>query len=172
MPEIIKSLQNPKIKQIIKLRKAAKRKQADLIIIEGRREIMMAISSGVVIEALFYCKNLANNKVNIHTVSKNGWNALMYAIRNGHTSIAKLLINSDADINLKNKDNWTPLHFAIGKNNIVEIHLSKFTKSNLKKYSYIYIQIVNPLSHKIGIYIARNLMLILLMALLVVKSTI
>jgi RNA methyltransferase, TrmH family len=49
------SAQNPKIKQVISLRRAARRKKNDLIMIEGRRELGMAVSSGVVIASLFYC---------------------------------------------------------------------------------------------------------------------
>ena len=51
---MLSSLQNPKIKEIVRLRKANKRKKEDLIIIEGEKEISLAIEAGVKIRELFY----------------------------------------------------------------------------------------------------------------------
>ncbi len=66
--EKITSLQNPKIKQIIKLKKARERKKNNLIIIEGRHEINMALTGGVNIVELYKCKDFPsdeNFKVNV-----------------------------------------------------------------------------------------------------------
>jgi len=54
---MITSIQNPTIKKIIKLQKARERKKENLILIEGRHEISMALSAGVKIIKLYYAKN-------------------------------------------------------------------------------------------------------------------
>lgn len=59
--EII-SPQNPKIKNIIKLRKARERKKQNLIVIEGRHEIHLAQISGIEIKELFLCGDFSSDK--------------------------------------------------------------------------------------------------------------
>ena len=54
----ISSSQNLKIKEIIGLRKAAKRKKEDLIVIEGKKEIEMAQRGNMKINNFFYCPEL------------------------------------------------------------------------------------------------------------------
>lgn len=54
----ISSSQNLKIKEIIRLRKAAKRKKEDLIVIEGKKEIEMARAGGIEINNFFCCPEL------------------------------------------------------------------------------------------------------------------
>lgn len=62
----IDSLQNEKIKNIIKLRNNGReRKKQNLFLIEGRREINLALKSGVKIEWLFYCPNYDNQGLEI-----------------------------------------------------------------------------------------------------------
>lgn len=51
---MLTSKDNQKIKDIIKLRKSSKRKKDDLIIVEGRKEIDLALKSGLKPEQLFY----------------------------------------------------------------------------------------------------------------------
>jgi TrmH family RNA methyltransferase len=51
---MLTSKDNQKIKDIIKLRKSSKRKKDDLIIVEGRKEIGLALRSGLKPEQLFY----------------------------------------------------------------------------------------------------------------------
>lgn len=53
--ETITSPHNPKIKDLVHLQKARVRREQGLIIVEGRREIELAIKSGQRIEQLFYC---------------------------------------------------------------------------------------------------------------------
>lgn len=65
MNEKIISLQNPKIKNLIHLQKAKNRRSENVIIIEGEREIFLALSAGIVIENLFYCSELAKNEYKI-----------------------------------------------------------------------------------------------------------
>ncbi len=58
---IIDSLQNPKIKNVIKLHEAKYRKKQGLFLIEGEREIEMALASGINLQALFHCSDLTKN---------------------------------------------------------------------------------------------------------------
>lgn len=56
MPEIITSVQNPRIKNIVLLQsKSRERKQQNRIVIEGYREISRALASGIVVKELYYC---------------------------------------------------------------------------------------------------------------------
>jgi RNA methyltransferase, TrmH family len=57
----ITSSQNPRIKEIKALKKAAKRRKDDLIIIEGHHEIAIALASGLAIESLYHCPELAGD---------------------------------------------------------------------------------------------------------------
>ena len=53
MTEIIRSLQNPRIKQALQLRNAGKRRELGLMIIDGVREIQQAIQAGIEIKEIF-----------------------------------------------------------------------------------------------------------------------
>src|SRR3546814_19953208 len=62
MKEPISSLQNPRIKQLVKLReKSSERQKSGLFVIEGRREISMAREGGISLQTLFYCPDLPGN---------------------------------------------------------------------------------------------------------------
>lgn len=63
--EKIISLQNPRIKQIVKLRQHRERWRVGRFIIEGHRELSMAIASGVEIINLFLCPEFikSNKKI-------------------------------------------------------------------------------------------------------------
>jgi len=54
----ITSLQNPRIKQIIQLQKASERKVQNLFVIEGQREIFLALQAGYTLTTLFFCDEL------------------------------------------------------------------------------------------------------------------
>ena len=56
--EKITSLQNPKIKNIQKLAKAKERKEQNLFIIEGARELSLALSADYQVETVFICSDL------------------------------------------------------------------------------------------------------------------
>ena len=56
--EQITSLQNPRIKNIIKLSKHREREEQNLFIIEGARELSLAIAGGYVIKSVFVCPGL------------------------------------------------------------------------------------------------------------------
>lgn len=57
----IESLQNENIKKIIKLRKARERKKSDLILIEGEKEIKLALFSGIKILEFYCCPEIVKN---------------------------------------------------------------------------------------------------------------
>lgn len=56
--EKITSLQNPKIKNIVKLSKAKERKSQNLFLIEGARELSLALSAGYEVDSIFICPEL------------------------------------------------------------------------------------------------------------------
>ncbi len=59
MIEKITSVQNPKIKNIVKLQqKSSERKKQNLVVIEGMREISLAIKSGIQLNTLFICPDI------------------------------------------------------------------------------------------------------------------
>jgi len=60
---IIKSTDNKKIKDLIKLQKASFRKKTKQFLIDGLRETIIAIESGVEIKEVFYCPELTNKKI-------------------------------------------------------------------------------------------------------------
>lgn len=63
MEEKIISTANPRIKNVLKLKdKSSERKQQDLIIVEGLREILMAKENGFELKTLFVCDDIAGKK--------------------------------------------------------------------------------------------------------------
>ncbi len=56
--ETITSLQNPKIKQALKLWKRSEREESDRFLIEGYRELSRAVGAQLKIETLFICREL------------------------------------------------------------------------------------------------------------------
>jgi TrmH family RNA methyltransferase len=61
--ESISSLQNPKVKNLVKLiEKSSERKSQNLIVVEGLRELGLAISAGMEIEQLYFCADLGANE--------------------------------------------------------------------------------------------------------------
>ena len=60
MENLITSTQNPKIKYAVKLRENKERHKSGLIIIEGFRELSLALESNVKIDTLFYCSQFAS----------------------------------------------------------------------------------------------------------------
>lgn len=55
---MITSLQNTRIKNIIKLGKAKERKEQNLIVVEGARELSLALTANYTIESLYICQEL------------------------------------------------------------------------------------------------------------------
>ena len=52
---MLTSLNNPRIKELIKLRKADFRKETQSILIEGRQELRLALGSNITIKELYFC---------------------------------------------------------------------------------------------------------------------
>ena len=63
---MITSKTNPRIKNIVKLQKASERREQNLIIIEGQREIERAQKCGFEIDQLYVCPTLLREPLNIH----------------------------------------------------------------------------------------------------------
>ena len=62
MIEKITSIQNHRIKNIVKLQqKSSERKAQNLIVIEGLREITLSIKSGIEIKSIFFCSEIISN---------------------------------------------------------------------------------------------------------------
>ena len=92
VPEKITSLQNPKIKTLKKLEKASERREQNLILIEGLREIVLAQRAGYQITSLFIyeeilkederysLKTLTNNNsgMSVYHISKEVYDSLAY----------------------------------------------------------------------------------------------
>lgn len=55
MDSLISSLQNPKVKEVVKLRDRKTRDETGLFLIEGYRELKRALDAGREIKMLFYC---------------------------------------------------------------------------------------------------------------------
>jgi RNA methyltransferase, TrmH family len=76
--EKISSFQNPKIRNLIKLHKAQERKEQKLFLVEGLKEIKMAIEAGYVMNELFWCPGLGISKPEIDKIT--GLNKSIYEI--------------------------------------------------------------------------------------------
>lgn len=104
----ISSLQNEKIKNILKLKKSRERKKRDLIIIEGRKEIELALSSGMEIVDFFYCSkfNKLNNPFKINKfieLGENVFKKISYRdAPDGFLALAKPKYLNKNQIKLKN----------------------------------------------------------------------
>lgn len=58
MDTLITSLQNPKIKEVVKLRDRKDRDQKGVFLIEGYRELKRAVDAGRKVDTIFYCPEL------------------------------------------------------------------------------------------------------------------
>ncbi len=65
----ITSTQNPGIKDLLRLEKAAVRKETGLFVIEGYREIMKAAHSGFEIRSLYFCPEIQNEQLKHFTAT-------------------------------------------------------------------------------------------------------
>lgn len=62
MHPIITSAQNPKIKNILALEKARERKKQNVLIIEGIKELSLAITAGYKIISVFFCPDIIDEQ--------------------------------------------------------------------------------------------------------------
>ncbi len=58
---ILTSLQNPKIKNVVKLRERRHRDLQGLMLIEGVRELTLALNNKIQLETVFYCEKYFHN---------------------------------------------------------------------------------------------------------------
>jgi len=68
--EKITSLQNTRIKNIVKLGKAKERKEQNLFVLEGARELSLALSAGYKVDSVFICKELFIQSDYPHVISQ------------------------------------------------------------------------------------------------------
>lgn len=55
---LITSLQNPRIKELVKLRNRRKRDESRVILIEGYKAVFMALKNGVALQEIYFCPEL------------------------------------------------------------------------------------------------------------------
>jgi TrmH family RNA methyltransferase len=70
MHPLITSAQNPKIKNVIALEKARERKKQNLLIIEGLKELSLAVEGGYQINSVFFCPDIINDEQLLKIVRK------------------------------------------------------------------------------------------------------
>jgi RNA methyltransferase, TrmH family len=68
--EKIYSLQNPKIKNLIKLHKTGERNEQKLFLVEGLKEIKLAIEAEYTMDSLFWCPELGISLTEIENLNK------------------------------------------------------------------------------------------------------
>ena len=87
MHPIITSLQNPKIKGVLALEKARQRRLQNLFVIEGKKELKLAVESNYKIRSIFYCpaiigltevKSIINDDQLIIPVDENVFRKIAY----------------------------------------------------------------------------------------------
>ncbi len=69
-PAKITSLTNPRIKELVGLRRRRQRETADAILIEGYEELALALTAGVRPKALFYCPDLVREPYELEIVDR------------------------------------------------------------------------------------------------------
>jgi TrmH family RNA methyltransferase len=106
--EHISSLQNVKIKNIVKLQKASERKEQGLFIIEGEREINLALSSEIELHSFFICDEMGKkfpalpDSVFKYTLTKAVFEKIAYRENSdGCLALARMKSLSLADIKLR-----------------------------------------------------------------------
>jgi TrmH family RNA methyltransferase len=70
MHPLITSLQNPKIKNIITLEKARERRQQNVFVIEGIKELSLAANAGYTIHSVFFCPSITHDDIVLEIVGK------------------------------------------------------------------------------------------------------
>jgi len=102
---MISSIDNIKIKEIVKLRKANKRRKSELIVIEGQKEIEMAMRRGIEIHELFYCSVFGKEGmrgVENTEVSKKVFRKISFRENpDGYLALAKPIETAFSDIKIK-----------------------------------------------------------------------
>ena len=106
----INSLQNPQIKNIIKLKKASERKKQELFVVEGEREIKIALKSGLCLNQLFICPEYNKNKEIFD--------------KKDATELSKVVFDK---ISLRQSPDGNLALFKIKKRSLAEANIEKFS---------------------------------------------
>ncbi len=126
---MITSLQNPKVKDTVRLRDRNKRDRAGLFLIEGYRELLRAVDAGRTIEMLFTCEDLflgtnehslieraTNSDTELYPCAENVFRKMSYRDRpDGLLAVAKQHHLSLQDLTFKNKNPFIVIAEAIEK---------------------------------------------------------
>jgi quinoprotein dehydrogenase-associated probable ABC transporter substrate-binding protein len=91
-------------------------------------------------------KWLLDHKANVNEVAQLDYNALQWAVREGHVEIARILLDHHAKVDFADKEGWTPLMSAVWRNNpdMAKLLIDKGAKVNAyndKGISALYIAI-------------------------------
>jgi len=62
---VITSLQNPRVKQVVKLRDRRERERERCLLVEGEAELALALESGVQPQTVFLCPELSAPDLNL-----------------------------------------------------------------------------------------------------------
>lgn len=102
------------------------------------KQLVLAASEGKLLEVQSLLSQGAN--VNYH-LSDNGTTALIAAAQNGHLSVVKALLATDADINAVDHDVGAALYWAAfnGKVDVMKFLLSKGAKLNCSSKAASYL---------------------------------
>jgi len=94
-------------------------------LLENKANINLADNRGITPSMHLLSKSNKNSSVptileyllqegnDVNSVDSDGWTALMYAARNGHSDYIENLYKMGADLNFKNKEGFTPLMEAV-----------------------------------------------------------
>jgi TrmH family RNA methyltransferase len=94
MPTLISSLQNPQIKQVTKLIKRRQRDRLQATLVEGQREIALALASGTVPREAYVCRDIAQTDSALEAIESllslaaDGKTLLRYVTRDVFAKIA------------------------------------------------------------------------------------
>ena len=111
----ISSVQNPFIRQLVQLKfKSRERKRTDQFLIEGEREIDMALKGGYILETVLYNPDLfseeqinafTNQQINTIAVSKDVYQKLAYRdSTQGLLAVAKSKVHDIQDLKITNEN--------------------------------------------------------------------
>jgi TrmH family RNA methyltransferase len=64
------SVTNPRVKSLVNLRRRRQRDELGLMLVEGYEELTLALSAGVVPQALYFCPELVRDQDNLRTVAE------------------------------------------------------------------------------------------------------
>ncbi len=115
---MITSLQNPKIKQIIKLRKTGARKKEGVVVVEGVKEISLAIEAGLEISQLFFSHSFNKKGLDKKYIQEN---TELIEVEGDVFQKISLRENPDGHIALVKPKNKTLKNISLSKNPLIVV---------------------------------------------------